>query len=281
MFNTLEGAHGVEGWRWLFIILGVVTFGLAVLSAFVLPDHPLTTRWLTPEQRVLAQERMDRDTVGLQESKGVWAGFQQAIKDRKLYLFVLLQNMHLASCGFNSFFPTVVKTLGYSTTITLVLTCPIYIVAGIFSIGLGLSSGRFNERTWHITLGMVIGAIGFIIAASTLQTGARFVALFLFSMGAYSANSVILGWVSATCGQTPEKKAVALSIVNCVSMASFIYTPYLYPSSDGPRYLMANAANASFCVGVTICTWAMRAWLIRENKKIREGFSDARLFYVY
>ncbi|KAL4932563.1 major facilitator superfamily domain-containing protein [Aspergillus undulatus] len=46
-FETLDKRHGLKGWQWLFIIEGVVTFGVAVLGLFMLPVHPLATRWLT------------------------------------------------------------------------------------------------------------------------------------------------------------------------------------------------------------------------------------------
>jgi hypothetical protein len=74
---------------------GVVTVAVAIAAFFLLPDHPLTTRWLTPEQRQLAHDRMERDTVGLEESRGAVAGFKQAIQDPKLLLFVFLQTLHV------------------------------------------------------------------------------------------------------------------------------------------------------------------------------------------
>ena len=37
--------------------------------------------------------------------------------------------------------------------------------------------------------GSIVALIGFIMAAASLQTGVRFVSLFLFATGAYSANS--------------------------------------------------------------------------------------------
>jgi hypothetical protein len=157
---------------------------------------------------------MDRDTVGIEPSRGAMFGLKQAICDGKLWLMVTMQTLHLASCGFNSFFPTVVQALGYNSTLTLVMTCPPYLVAGIFAVSLGYSSGRTNERTWHITASMVLAIAGFIISCITLNVGARYTSCFLFCIGAYGANSIILGWVSATCGQTQEKKAASLSIVN-------------------------------------------------------------------
>lgn len=122
-------------------------------------------------------------------------------------------------------FPTVVETLGFSTTITLVLTCPPYVIAGAISIAVSWSSGRFNERTWHITLSKAVAIFGFVLGCATMNMGARYFAMVVFAAGTYGVNSIILGWVGATCGQTPEKKAVALSIVNTVANISFIWTP--------------------------------------------------------
>jgi len=280
-FASLGGVHGLSGWRWLFIILGVVTFGIAIVAIWVLPDHPLSTRWLTPEERELAHSRMELDTVGRQTSSGAWAGLKLAARDPKLWFLTLLQFLHLCACGFNSFFPTVVKTLGYSTTITLVITTGPYLCAGAFSVALAWSSGRKNEKSWHIVLGMVVALVGFIMAAATLNTVVRFLSLFLFATGAYSANSIIIGWVAATCGQTPEKKAGALSIMNCIAMTSFIFTPYLYPKSDGPKYLTAMSANAGFVAAVILCTFVMRFWLQQVNKRLRRDDPTTRLLYAY
>ncbi|RSL83608.1 hypothetical protein CEP52_016669 [Fusarium oligoseptatum] len=237
---------------------------------------PLTTRWLTPEERQLAHDRMVRDTVGFEESKGARAGFAQAIRDPRLWLFCFIQNMHLSACSFNNFFPTVVGSLGFNSTITLVLTCPPYLVSGFFGYLAGLSSGKYNERTWHITVCMSIALVGYIISCATLNTPARYIACFLFASGAYAVNSMILGWVSATLGSTPEKKSVSLSIVNVIANASYIYTAYLYPKSDGPRYLTGMASNAAFAVMCIASTWVMRTWLVRTNKKLdRDGNVDA------
>lgn len=185
----------------------------------------------------------------------------------------------LTSSRFNQFFPTVVSSLGFNTTITLVLTAPPSLVAGVVGIAVGISSGKFNERTWHISAMMGLATVGFIISAVTLNVAARYISCFLFASGVYSVNSVILGWVSATLGQTPEKKAVSLSMVNMVSMASFIYTPYLYPKSDGPKYVIAMSANASFAFATVVAAWGMRAWLQVQNRKMKQ--QGGSVYYAY
>lgn len=57
-FNTLDGVYGLAGWKWLFIIEGALTFGIVAISIFLLPDFPLTTRWLTQAERELAHDRI-------------------------------------------------------------------------------------------------------------------------------------------------------------------------------------------------------------------------------
>lgn len=85
------GVAGLTGWQWLFVLQGIVTFVVAVMGAFILPDFPLTTKWLSPEQRKLAHERIERDTVDLQEKGTTWQGLTQALKDYRVWLFCFMQ----------------------------------------------------------------------------------------------------------------------------------------------------------------------------------------------
>lgn len=189
----MSGLGGISGWQWLFIIQGVVTFIVACLSVLTLPDNPLTTKWLTPEQRLLAEARIQRDTVGRKDDTTAIQGLKEAALDPKVWLFAFMQHMHLAANGFKNFFPTAVQTLGFNREITLVLTCPPYLIAGAVSVAWSYSSGRFNERTWHITVAKAIAILGFVLGCATLNTGARYSAMIIFSIGTYAVNSIILG----------------------------------------------------------------------------------------
>lgn len=180
------------------------------------------------------------DTVGNKGETSVWAGFRQAASDPMVWVFAGMAHMHLAAngksmlrpthqcmnlqCpGFKNFFPTVVKTLGFNRTITLVLTCPPYLIAGAITIAVSWSSGKFNERTWHITISKAVATFGFGLACAEIGVAGRYVAMIIFTIGTYGVNSLILGWCGSTCGQTPEKKAVSISIVTTIMNASFIW----------------------------------------------------------
>lgn len=80
--------------RFRFILQGAVTFVVAITGAFILPDFPLNTKWLSTEQRKLAHERIERDTVDLQEKGTAWQGLLQALKDYHGWLFCFVQYVY-------------------------------------------------------------------------------------------------------------------------------------------------------------------------------------------
>ncbi|KAH7348097.1 major facilitator superfamily domain-containing protein [Pyrenochaeta sp. MPI-SDFR-AT-0127] len=282
VFATLDQVHGIAGWRWLFIIEGAVTFGVALFGFWLLPDDPSVTRWLTQEERDLAVARIQRDTVGMKERGTTLEGLKQACADPKTWLFCLMQNLHISAVTFNNFFPTIVRSLGFkSRTTALLLTAPPYFVSGLLGIPFAWSSGHFNERSWHITGGLGIAIVGFVMSVVTMNTAVRYTATFLYATGAYSVGSVILGWVSATLSQTPEKKAVAYSLVNVTANAAYIYCAYLWPKSNEPRYSIGFGSMIGFAAGSIVCVWVMRFWLMAENRKLRRSDDEHRVTYAY
>lgn len=118
-------------------------------------------------------------------------------------------------------------------------------------------------------------------AGATLNTVGRYVAMVVFTIGTYAVNSLILGWCSSVCGQTKEKKAVAISIVTMVMNVSFIWTPYLYPKSDEPRYLIAMLSSAAFSAVTAATAWLAKFILVRKNRRMRQSEDETGVYYVY
>jgi MFS family permease len=97
VFSRLEGARGMAGWQWLFIIEGAGSFAASILGVLFLPDFPGqntgVAKWLlTEEEQKVAVERMERDRVSIPDAeKGVWVGLKLAVKDVRTWIFVSLR----------------------------------------------------------------------------------------------------------------------------------------------------------------------------------------------
>ena len=88
----------------------------------------------------------------------------------------------------------------FNTTITLVMNCLPQLVSGFNDYFVGLSSGRLNERTWHISFSMGATVVGSATSYVTMNSIVRYITRLLFRAGVYAANSVILGWLSVLLG---------------------------------------------------------------------------------
>ncbi|KAI9735006.1 MAG: hypothetical protein M1834_002089 [Cirrosporium novae-zelandiae] len=83
VLSGMEGVGGIKGWRWLFIIEGVLTIASAIILQPVLPDYPSTTRWLSQKERLIAQKRLVND-VGIaddDEETLAFSGLKMACND--------------------------------------------------------------------------------------------------------------------------------------------------------------------------------------------------------
>ena len=79
----LEGAHGLRGWRWLFIVEGAATIGFALVAGFILLDFPATSKKLSERERAIAIARLQEGGVTVRDGEG-------NIGKRKSFMLALL-----------------------------------------------------------------------------------------------------------------------------------------------------------------------------------------------
>ncbi|KAH6708926.1 major facilitator superfamily domain-containing protein [Leptodontidium sp. MPI-SDFR-AT-0119] len=270
IFAGMDGVHGHAAWRWLFIIKGVASFGLGIVAAFILPDFPETntssSKWLLrDDEQQVAIERMKRDRYSL----------RLAAADYRMWIFVVMLIANHTAYGFNYFYPSIVKGLNLgSTTITLVLTAPPYLVATVSAMIVAWSSDRMGERGYHICIPMSVAAVGFIISTATLNTAVRYFASFLYIGGCFSANAMVFSWAASTLSQTPEKRAISISIINLLSQLGNIWSPYFFRPGDASRYVLAMSLMIAFALLSVVTCLAMKVSLKRANKKILEEYQE-------
>ncbi|KAK2624961.1 hypothetical protein QTJ16_005330 [Diplocarpon rosae] len=277
ILNNLDSSHGISGWRWLFIIEGVITIGIAFSSIFVLPDYPSTAKWLSDDERHFAEWRMIDDAKESDDtaSTSLLAGLELALKDYRLYIFILFQHLSLLSQTFQYFFPTIVNTLGYDKITTLLLTAPVWFTTFLVSLFVTWTSSKTGDRSIHIMCLMMVSLIGNIIMVSSTHTGARFFAMFLLPMGAVSAYQIIVAWVANSFIRPAVKRSASIAICNMIGNTASIYGSYMYPKSDEPRYLAGGAAVAGVCFLVAVFAFVLRNVHIRENRKLEIAEAEA------
>ena len=83
----------------------------------------------------------------------------------------------------------------------------------------------------------------------------------------------------STLSKTPEKRATSAALVNVFGSLGNIMSPYFFPGSDAPRYLMAMLIMMSMAVLTVVMALTMKFALIRENKKLKVDSENRGVIY--
>ncbi|KAI5863916.1 DNA-repair protein rad2 [Durotheca rogersii] len=275
--GQMEGIAGYSGWRWIMIIEGLPSVLLGVVTWFLLPNDVNHAYFLTPEEKQLAIARHRRhygDTESAQHysKKDMMAAF----KDWKVWLFCIGQfGVDTLLYGYSTFLPTIIRGLGQWTPAEIqLLTIPCYFIGAMTYMGIAFLSDRKQMRGVFCVIFGAVSVIGYGVLLSDSAAGVHYFGCCLVATGLYVIVGLPLAWLpnnTPRYGKRTTANGMQLTIGNCAGIMS----SFIYPSVDGPRFIMGNAVSLSL-VGMAACIYGfMWFWFARENKKRAEGFVKA------
>ncbi|KAI2814343.1 hypothetical protein CBS63078_5247 [Aspergillus niger] len=211
VMSGLNGKGGLEGWRWLFIIEGAGTMVAGLLAVALLPDFPRSgqRKWLSEQEQRFAEWRLARAANDeVDENGSIREGLRDAFLDPKAWMLILIQVCQLTSQSWTYFFPTIVKTLGFSNIITLLITAPVYVFGFITALGNSFIANRTSQRAVLIAWPLIVDIVGNVMVISSRATAVRYIGMFLMCAGSYSAFNVVQAWIASTIPRTRTKRAI-------------------------------------------------------------------------
>ncbi|KAG0697636.1 major facilitator superfamily domain-containing protein [Suillus ampliporus] len=277
ILSGMQGTLGQAAWRWLFYIEGSITIFVAICAMFILPDFPHNTRWLTPEEQALAISRLTEDGHGTANELGkqtTMQGLWDAVSDWKVWWFGAALLFQSVAGSYSIYFPTLTATMGYGTTVSLLLCAPPWVFAAIVAFAVSRHSDKTQRRYRYIFASNALGAIGLIMSMCTMNTVVRYISLFLMAQ-VIAGIMVLWGWISNTFHREPAKRAVAIALINGLLQTGGIAGSYLWPSNWGPTYRYSYAICLA-TIGVSTGMFGvMHLYLKHQNERFERNEQDA------
>ena len=84
--SKMSGIAGYKGWRWIFIVEGLATVIVALISKFFIVDWPETSKFLSPEERQLLLRRLQDDGGEARMDRLDSKAQRRAFGDWKIYV---------------------------------------------------------------------------------------------------------------------------------------------------------------------------------------------------
>ncbi|KZV75497.1 MFS general substrate transporter [Peniophora sp. CONT] len=280
--HNMDGVAGIAGYAWIFILEGLFTIVLAIMSLWILQDLPQSAKMLTYEERVYIIRGLQADH---QFSAGRAERFQmnivwQTLKDPKTYLVMII---HAGFVGpliaFSLFAPTIVNQLGFGATAANLLSVPAYVWGCILTCIVGFIGDRRGQRGYSNLALFGAGFAGYLILVTSRTPALSYFALFLAASGIYPTirflltKSFLRAWVSSNV-EGSYKRALTFGLAVGFGNLQGAVTSNVYRAQDKPLYRLGHGIVLAYAGIGFITSLAYILVLRRENAARARGERD-------
>ncbi|PYH93102.1 MFS general substrate transporter [Aspergillus ellipticus CBS 707.79] len=224
-YTNLNGKSGLAGWRWLFIICGIITIPVAIFGALTFParpDSPKASPVLTQDECILARRRLEEDGNEPPRVRLTSQVFRNVLSSWRPYAFVLLYIV----------FNQAMITNGQPFNLYLEAHSDIYSESDINTYPTGQSAlsiisalvgcywADVTGKRWLpslvICVCMTIGAI--CMAIWDIPIGLKFFAFYVAGLGG-ALNPLFMSWASEVTVHSAEERAATIASMNAFGQA--------------------------------------------------------------
>ncbi|KAL5365270.1 major facilitator superfamily domain-containing protein [Aspergillus floccosus] len=275
--SSLDGARGLSGWRWLFIIDGLITIPIAIYGLLLFPDTPATTQapYLTQSERELAVSRLPGtnasqapvDRAFLKRLFTTWywwafvilwviAGETESFSSNSLLALYMKAHptIHYSVAQLNNY-PTGVPAVGivstlFWATLTDVLRGKRYLVG--YFIG-------------------VTGVVTSVLILTRFESTATVFGAYYWAGAVYACQATFFAWCNdAMRSQDARQRSVVIASMNMGNNAVNAWWSILFYSADlAPRFTRGMWAMIGCSIALVIWTTGIVYQSVREERKAR------------
>ncbi|KAI0200318.1 major facilitator superfamily domain-containing protein [Astrocystis sublimbata] len=274
--EKLDGKGNLAGWRWIFILEGILTVIVSVVSFWMVHDFPDDAKFLSEEDRsrVIRRLRMDQQASAEHEEwnvKYLYAG----LKDWKMWLgMAIYMGCDMPLYAFSLFLPSIIQESGWSSDPirTNLLSVPPYAAAALLTVLIGFIADRTRQRGLCNICVSVIGIIGFILLIVSEDPAVKYAATFLGALGIYPCISNTITWMANNIEGVYKRGVVLGFVIGWGNLNGIVSSNIFFHS---PRYIEGHAVILGYMTVFLFGGSILMTTLLRiENKKRREGKRD-------
>jgi D-galactonate transporter len=225
IMGVVSKGAGLANWQWLFLIEGIPSIIMGILTLALVVDTPGAARWLTASEKrfVIADLEADQRQAGPRRHR-----FGEALREPRMWLLTVIYFCLVSANPTLGFWgPTIINNLGVKNNrmIGLLSAVP-YLIAVVGIMLVSRHSDRTFERRYHCALSCLAAAVGLVsIGVFASSPPLAFAALILGVTGVLSAFAPF--WQIPTTLLASTAAAGGIAFINSFGNLSGWLGPFL------------------------------------------------------
>jgi MFS family permease len=274
--NHLDGRSGLRGWQWMFLVQGLVTCVLGLVTYWWMVDFPEKAHnsfhFLNENDQALAVARIQADRGDVEASPFNLKDVLKQYMDPKIYGFAVmffLQN--LVSTVLAYFLPIILQGgMGFDSNQAIILSQPPYYYAVIPVILSSWVGDRYRRRGPVIIFNSLCLIAGFCMFGFSTQVTVRYIGVFL-STGAYVSNWAALNSYQANNITGQWKRAATAAAVTAMNGLGGVAGSFIVVQTEAPRYITAIWVSIGSHIGMITIVLLFTAYFFAANRQQKQG----------
>lgn len=289
--SQMNGTAGYAGWRWIFILEGIMTVIIGVVAYFFLQDFPDKATFLTEAERTIIITRIQRDRGDATPDPLTPRKALKYLLDPKIWCFsVMFAGTTLASYSMAYFLPSLLQGMGFSNALSQILYAP----PKIWGIFPGIVIAWACDRTHQRALGIIFNATLVIVGTCMFsqlpneQQVARYAGVFL-AFGGCTGNvreywsmetlmgiradgtALIIAWAQTSIREQ-SKRGFNSAILIAFGGVGGILAGVLFMESEAKTgYPTGIYSTIGFNAFVAVMAGIFKVWMTIQNRRADRG----------
>lgn len=225
---ALDGVWQLKGWQWLFLLEGLPSVLLGVVTWFFLDDHPSHARWLNYEEKKALITMLDHEraipTSGTSPGRPLWREiFTPVILLYTLSYFCLTNTLS----AINIWTPLIVKSFNEDSSNIIIglLTAIPQFCTIIAMIWWSRRSDRRKERKRHTIYPFLMAASGWLLTSVSNHPLLQLTGIVIASSAAFTAMAIF--WTTPDQVISASARAVVLAAINAIGNVGSAVSPLM------------------------------------------------------
>ncbi|OAA65398.1 high-affinity nicotinic acid transporter [Niveomyces insectorum RCEF 264] len=267
----MDGTANIAGWRWIYIIEGIVTIVFGLACFYLVPSSFEKAYFFNEEDKKIMRYRAElthkySGGSGHFKMRDIWI----AVKDPKTWCHGWIQFCVITPLyAFSQFLPIIIEDgLGYDTLQAQYLTIPVQLWGAIIYMVIAWLSDRYRKRFLFLAIFTPITGLGYLLLLCPIPAGAQYFSTFLITTGAYIISGNNLAWASAN--SAPDgKRGATVGIVLTLTDLAGVVVGQIYPHNDAPKFYLGNAWTFGV-VMVGLLLFCLVTWIYKKRNAEKE-----------